>query len=240
VTSTEAPDKRPDPTTAEGQDVIRAYLDAVHALFAEAIARGRGTTVADVNENFGRGAVFVAADAKKRGMIDKSPPALRAVGTKTQATAEAEPEPQPAAPAASATKVRTMDIQTLKSQHPDVYAAILADGKKAGVEEGTTAGTAAERKRVTAHLKMAETTGANDVAFKAIREGASVLDEDVHADYMSAAMNRRDQSARQTESDDAAAALEGGAGAGSAEPNSDIGDQVVAVLDARSGKKGGA
>lgn len=71
ITSTEAPDKRPDPTTEEGRAVIRRYLDALHELFVDAIARGRETTASVVNKEFGRGATLLAAEAKRRGMVDK-------------------------------------------------------------------------------------------------------------------------------------------------------------------------
>lgn len=260
ITSTEAPDKRPDLSSEEGKAVIREYLDALHELFAEAIARGRGTTTADVNENFGRGAVFVAATAKKRGMIDKAPPSLRAVPKAAQAAYDqmvaegmvtqdrairsdsqnSGDEPaQPAAPVAAQSQgQKTMDLQTLKAQHPDVYAAAFTEGKNKGfadgTEEGREAGVTAERKRVTAHLKMADTTGASDVAFKAIREGASVLDEDIHAEYMSAAMNRHDQNVRQEETDAAGDAVEGAAASGG--ESKDLGDEVAALMAAKRGK----
>ena len=41
VTSTEAPDKRPDPTTEEGKATIRAFLDQLHSLFVEDVAANR-------------------------------------------------------------------------------------------------------------------------------------------------------------------------------------------------------
>jgi hypothetical protein len=70
ITSTEAPHKRPDASTTEGQAVIREHLDAIHELFADAIARGRGSSIADVNANYGRGATLLAGAAKQRGMVD--------------------------------------------------------------------------------------------------------------------------------------------------------------------------
>jgi len=70
ITSTEAPHKRPNASTPEGQAVIREHLDAVHELFADAIARGRASSVADVNANYGRGATLLAGAAKQRGMVD--------------------------------------------------------------------------------------------------------------------------------------------------------------------------
>lgn len=71
ITSTEAPNKRPDPTTEDGKAVIVAGLDAIHDHFVAAIVRGRGVTVEEVNADFGRGGVLLSAAAKKAGMIDK-------------------------------------------------------------------------------------------------------------------------------------------------------------------------
>jgi ClpP class serine protease len=70
ITSTEAPNKRPDPKTESGKAAIRAELDQVHDLFVAAIARGRGTSAAKVNADFGRGAVYLTAKARAAGMID--------------------------------------------------------------------------------------------------------------------------------------------------------------------------
>jgi ClpP class serine protease len=109
ITSTNAPNKRPDPTTPEGQAVIREFLDAIHDLFVDAIARGRATTKDLVNANFGRGAVLLAKDAKRLGMIDKiAKPQLRAVASSDayEGAGNAAPEPvaaHPAPPVAAAT-----------------------------------------------------------------------------------------------------------------------------------------
>jgi hypothetical protein len=60
------------------------------------------------------------------------------------------------------------------------------------------------------------------------------MDEDVHASYLSASMNRADQTARQTDSDTAGKAV--GATASNPEtPAPDLGDQVVALLEAKRG-----
>lgn len=71
ITSSNAPNKRPDPATPEGQKVIREQLDAFEDLFIDAIARGRVTTKDEVKANFGRGGVLLAGAAKKAGMIDR-------------------------------------------------------------------------------------------------------------------------------------------------------------------------
>lgn len=70
VTSTHAPNKRPNVTTEEGKAVVRKELDDIHALFVDQIAKGRNTTAARVNADFGRGGVVLAAEAKRLGMVD--------------------------------------------------------------------------------------------------------------------------------------------------------------------------
>lgn len=70
LTSTDAPNKRPDIKTEDGKEQIVADLDALHGVFASRVAAGRGTTVANVNANYGRGGVLIAAEAMKAGMID--------------------------------------------------------------------------------------------------------------------------------------------------------------------------
>lgn len=266
ITSTEAPDKRPDPKTPEGQAVIRAELDAVHQLFVEAIARGRKTTVKDVNANFGRGAVYLAGKAKSLNMIDKvgkvvsaDPPVdtseecdeeerrecARVSQETTQAVAVVPPQQEPpAAPQAkpqssagaeqpTTRKESRMDLATLQAQHPELYKQITESAKA----EGATEGQAKERKRVAALLKMGTKCGAMDVALKAVESGASVQDDDVFTDFQTAAMNRAAQTNRQQDNAAVDSALSGVAAsaASSSEPK-DLGDAVIAAIDAQAGQ----
>lgn len=224
IASTDAPNKRPDVTTEEGLAVIRQELDALHEVFVEAIAKGRShstgreVTPAMVNTEFGRGGMFVASQAKKRRMIDKtSAPVTRA---RAGARAEADDQEAPQVPERD-TQMSALTMEQFKSQHPELHAQLLA--------EGVAQGEAKERKRVLAHLKLADSTGASQVARKAIESGASTMDEDVHAEYLSAAINKRDSNARQADSDAAGAALEGARTP--AEPQArDNGDKVADAL----------
>ncbi len=219
ITSTEAPNKRPDPTTESGKAVIREYLDQVHDLFVDAIATARGTDKDNVNSTYGRGATLLAGEAKKRGMVDSIPkPTLRAV----KASAEAiDPTAQDGG--AQQMEKQNMDLETLRAQHPDVFKAASAEGE------------AKERKRVCGHLKMADSTGATKVAFEAIREGKSLFDEDVHADYMSHALAKKDQDNRQSDSD-GAGNVTGGVNKTESQSGKDLGDLVVERLAAMSGQ----
>ena len=123
-----------------------------------------------------------------------------------------------------------MTKEELKAQHPELYAAVQAEG-------ATT-----ERKRCCAHIKMAKSTGATEVAYKAIESGASTLDEDVHADYMSAAINRGHQATRGTETAAAAAIVAGATppaaatGAAGEGEGRDLGDEVADRVDAQLGR----
>ncbi len=112
LASTAAPKKRPDLATAAGQAVVVEELDALHELFADAIATGRSTSIENVNKNFGQGATLLAEAARQRGMID------------TVAGAKRQPVP-------TSSETKSMDKATLQAEHPAVYAAVREDGTAA-------------------------------------------------------------------------------------------------------------
>jgi len=181
LTNSESPDKRPDVRTEEGKAVVVEWLDAIHELFADAIARGRKTTVATVNQDFGRGASFLAAEAKRRKMIDGiAGPSLRAVPN-----AEAEPSEE-----------ANMNLDKLRAQYPELCAAL--------VQEGVTQ----ERDRVCAHLKMGQQSGDRKTSEAAIESGEPMT-QTLVATYMAAAINRRDIQARQDDEAIVAEAADG-------------------------------
>lgn len=191
ITSSNAPEKAPDVTTAEGKATVQKLLDQIEAVFIEDIARGRGTTTDKVKSDFGRGGVFLAHDAKTHGMIDD-------VKDRTQ---------QPGA-TTTTQEAKSMNLQELKAQHPDTYAAAVAEG------------VAQEKGRVSAHLKMGESFGAMDIASKAIKDGSDLTME-LQADYMSAWAKTGQIGARQGDDTAAAAALNG-VTPGATTPDSDI------------------
>ncbi|MCH9837689.1 S49 family peptidase [bacterium] len=213
ITSTEAPKKRPDLRTEEGQAVLREELDALHELFVDAIATGRNTSAKTINADFGQGATLLAEEALKRGMIDSiAEPALRVVkSTTNQTTALGGNTPE----------TGIMDLKTLKAQHPDVYASAMQEG------------VAAERDRVTAHVTMGEAAGAMDIAVKAITDGDEYTAKHM-ALYNAAALRTRDQSNRQD--DDAAASAANGAS--NAEESADAADLVYRAVAAQLGIQG--
>jgi ClpP class serine protease len=71
IVSSNAPEKRPDPTTEDGVNSVRSMLDAMEAEFLSAVAKGRKTTVAKVKSDFKRGGSAVGKEAVTLGMADR-------------------------------------------------------------------------------------------------------------------------------------------------------------------------
>ena len=108
VTSTDAPNKAPDVDKPAGIRVIREELDAIHAVFVEAVARGRNRKKSDINKNFGRGATVLAGKALGAGMIDS-------IGQTVVQTDDEEDK-------------KSMNMAELKAEHSDLFDAVRQDG----------------------------------------------------------------------------------------------------------------
>ena len=210
ITSTDAPKKRPDVTTAEGRAMVREELDAMHKIFVDSIAEGRSVSTEKVNAEFGQGATLLAGEALKRGMIDAvAEPTLKVVeSTKTTTARSGGNQPE----------AGNMDLKTLQAQHPDVYTAAVQQG----VDQ--------ERDRVTAHLTMGEASGDTKTAYGAIKDGAEMT-ATLQATYMTAGMNRSDVTARQD--DDASA--DAGDNAGASDDQGDSADAVASMVETKLG-----
>ena len=174
ITSTNAPDKRPDPKTDAGKATIRKDLDATETIFIDTIATGRGTTAANVRENFGRGAVVYAQDAIAKGMIDGM------LEAQTQST-------QPAQSGKTKTEAIKMDLNELQAKYPDLCAQAASAGVATAVK--------AEQERVEAHLVLGEASGDMETTLAAIKSGEGVTAL-VTAKHNAAAMKATAASAR--------------------------------------------
>ena len=113
-----------------------------------------------------------------------------------------------------------MDLQTLKAQHPDVYAAAAQEGRDQ------------ERDRVNAHLTMGEASGDMKTAIGAIGDG-SAMTATLQAKYLAAGMNRSDVQARQD--DDAEAGAADSANASDADAEAAAGVNILANAAAACG-----
>jgi ClpP class serine protease len=235
LTNTDSPEKRPDVQTAEGKAVVVKFLDSLNDLFVEAIAKGRGgdVTAKSVIADYGRGATLLAADAKKRGMIDGiAKPLLRAVtGVPEQPDASGT-----TAGGAEMESEMTMDLKTLRATHPQLCDELVREGRASGVSE--------ERDRVSAHLTLAAHGGepGMKIALAAIEAGDGITMK-TQAQYFSLAMNAQQVKSRQDESNDSVAVTAAAAGVVTADaaaqgPKKDIGDLVadrVAPLAQKAG-----
>ena len=166
ITNTDSPKKRPDVDTDEGAAVIREEVDGVYQVLAEKIALGRGVSTEVVKRDYGQGAMMTARTAKQRGLIDS-------IGVETN---------KPTAKSA-ANQGDKMDAKQLRTEHPDVYAAVFEAGQND------------ERERVCAHLVLADGSGDFDAAHAAIKDGSAV-NQLTTAHHMAAAMKRTHLEAR--------------------------------------------
>jgi signal peptide peptidase SppA len=66
-----SPKKRPDLETDEGRASIQTIVDDLGAVFAKAVAAGRGVSAEEVVSNFGQGGLLVAGRGLEVGMIDE-------------------------------------------------------------------------------------------------------------------------------------------------------------------------
>lgn len=209
ITSTDAPKKRPDVTTKEGIAMVREELDALHELFVDAIASGRGTTMDKVNADFGQGGIVLANEALKRGMIDSvAVQPLKAVKSTKSTTAQSGKQ----------LEAIKMDLIKLQADHPETFA--LA------VQQGITQ----ERDRVIAHLTAGEMSGDVKTASESIKSGTAMT-MTLQTQYMMASANRGDVNSRQADDDATAAA----AAAVNAEENGDQASDVVSIVEAKLG-----
>ena len=164
IASTKAPKKRPDVSTDAGKAIVREELDQWHELFVEAIVAGRGVTADKVDTDFGQGGMLLARKALAVGMVDSM--------REPDAVAPAASGGHSASPSAS---IPAMNIETLKREHPELYA------------EAVALGVAQEMSRVQGHLKCGLKVNRVAVAIKAIQAGDEV---DV-LDYVTAALDTK-------------------------------------------------
>ena len=71
LVSSLSPNKNLDIATDEGKAVIMQILDGIATIFIDSVAQNRKTTFENVSENYGKGSMFLAGQAKQLGMIDE-------------------------------------------------------------------------------------------------------------------------------------------------------------------------
>ncbi len=137
----ESLDKRPDITTDRGKAVYKRGVNDIYYVLEKMIADGRGITVEELRENFGEGAMFIAAEAIKRGMIN----AIQ--GEESDNTTKEKAETSKSNSTIKEEEVEEMAITTveeMQSKYPEFCKQVSAQA------------VASEKERVSAWVKVSD------------------------------------------------------------------------------------
>lgn len=157
VVSKNAPDKRPDIKKKSGLEVLQNEVDAIENVFMSNIAKWRNTTLENVRENYGRGALLVAQnpdgpDAIKHGMIDGMIENEYLISEESKDFDDIDSSAVVEninTPSTGEKTEETMDLHEFLAQNPDAKAKYEAD-ILAAKTEGVEAGKAEMQKRINA------------------------------------------------------------------------------------------
>jgi signal peptide peptidase SppA len=115
------------PLSEEGRALIQADLDQIYALFVETVASNRGVEVADVLSNMADGRVFLGKKAIEAGLVDGVSTLAECIDRVKQLSSQSKSSGRAGVVAANQLKGKTMDIETLKAEHPDLLKQIQAE-----------------------------------------------------------------------------------------------------------------
>ncbi|WLR92173.1 S49 family peptidase [Shinella zoogloeoides] len=128
VIAEQSPNKRLSRDTDEGRAELQAIADDGAELFIQGIVENRGVTRETILENYGKGLVFTAGEAMRRGLVDQIG-SLEEVLTEMAVRQESASLAGPATAKSGTEKESTMlTLETLKAEHPDLVSAIRAEG----------------------------------------------------------------------------------------------------------------
>ena len=141
IVSAQTPFKRADPTTEAGAAIYSERATKLAEIFIQDVANYRSVDVDKALEDFGKGKLLIAADALAAGMIDEI-----SIFEDTLAALQAyAKKPNKTKPLKSA-GAKNVDLETLKTEHPETYALAVAEGQAAGA----LAAAESERERIKA------------------------------------------------------------------------------------------
>ncbi len=180
IVSSNAENKRPDPSTEEGMSEIKRELDSIENVFLSDVAKYRNVSVEKVKSEFGRGGVLIAADAIKAGMADRSGSfenvlsELANRSTTTQRGGNSMSASNSAEPAAtkSGQDDNALTVDSVKANHPEIAKALETAGHEVGHKEGLKAGAKAERERIQS-IEAAALPGYDNIVSAAKEDGES-------------------------------------------------------------------
>ena len=158
------------PLTAEGAAYIQGQVDYFYSVFVDTIARNRGVDQ-EAALAMADGKIFIGKQAMEAGLVD-GVEAFSDLINSAEVLAG-----QQFSTKTEHDKEEVMDINELKTKHPDVYAAILAEGKTAGTVEGAAAGKAAGIEEGKALGASAERQRIADVRAQLIKGHEALIDQ---------------------------------------------------------------
>lgn len=156
IVSSNAPNKRPDPTDSAGKSSILAAIDAVEHQFIATVARHRGVTQAAVKSDFGQGGVLVGSAAVKAGMVDRVGTIESVLAGLAAASSAHSATPRAAAAASSEHPNMTTPttVAELTASYPEIVAQIRSEAvagmttSEAALAAARADGAKAERERL--------------------------------------------------------------------------------------------
>ncbi|MDH5541965.1 MAG: S49 family peptidase [Nitrospinota bacterium] len=187
------------PLSAEGKQELQDAVDYLYSVFVENIAQNRGVSTDVVLENMADGRGFIGKQAIEAGLVDSVSSFDRLMEELAGSASAAKPNAKVSGTDAQTKgKERMMDKDKLKADHPELYAAVLAEGKEqakaehlpmtlestaisakgvaedypAIAKELSEAGMKAERDRVTAIMAV-PALGHGDIVASCLKDGKS-------------------------------------------------------------------
>lgn len=129
------------PLSDEGRADIQAKVDYYYSVFVDAVAANRGVGVETALEKMADGRVFIGRQALAAGLVDGVATLDQLIARVAAGEFAAQSQAATGAGAAQAVnpKGEDMDIQKLKAEYPDLAAALVAEGREAGIREGAAA-----------------------------------------------------------------------------------------------------
>ena len=131
IVSSQSPHKRLDPDSDDGRAKLQTRIDAIADVFVSTLARNRSVTAAHVLEHYGGGDLMIGVHAVNAGLADR-------IGSLERLIAELS-SPQTPGPrqeglfdSIQTKKEKTMTLEELKNDYPDLVAALR---KESAAEE---------------------------------------------------------------------------------------------------------
>lgn len=166
ITSSNAPNKRPDLETEEGRAVISKTIDSLESVFIARVARNLGTEPEQVPAMGDHGGLKVGAEAVESGLAHR-------LGSLEALIAElAKPAATPRKLSMTTVKT-TAELQAALAAGTDPQTIVVAAPEQVDVEAVTAAAVTAERERITGINALAAKGFEKEIA-AAIGDGSSV------------------------------------------------------------------